>query len=100
MTTILNMYRGLHSYMLKLTSRLAISIRQISGDVDWADTTLQGSRKNLGVGDSLPSEDNAAILKGWALSYLMHFLITEFHALKSFNTWFRHYIHQVWVTPR
>ncbi len=72
-----------HSQMLNVTSRLAISIRNVPDTVNWADTTPHGSRKNLRVGDILPNDDDAAILKGRALSYLMHFLVTEFRALKK-----------------
>lgn len=72
-----------HSQMLNVTSRLAISMRNIPDGVNWADCTPQGRRGNLTVDDILPSEQDAGILRKRAARYLMDFLVSEFCGLKD-----------------
>jgi len=69
--------------MLNVTSRLAISIRNIPDGVNWADSTPQGRRGNLTVDDILPSEQDAGILRKRAARYLTDFLVSEFCGLKD-----------------
>ena len=67
--------------MLNLTSRLAIEIWDIPDGVDWSDQTPQGSRRELTAADILPGIEDAAVLKNRAITFLQHFLVTEFDDL-------------------
>ena len=64
--------------MLNKTSRLAIDIRYIPDHVNWSDRNPQGTRSELTAADILPGPDDAAILQKRALTYLQHFLVSEF----------------------
>ena len=64
--------------MLNMTSRLAIDIRYIPEHVNWSDKNPQGIRSELIAAEILPGPDDAAILQKRALTYLQHFLVSEF----------------------
>ena len=74
-----------HSHMLNVTSRLAIEMRHVPEDVDWADSSPQSSRTHLTASDILPDVDDTSVLRKRALLYLQHFIVTEFSALSELH---------------
>ena len=73
------------SHMLNVTSRLASEMRHVPEDVDWADSSPQGSRTHLTAADILPDVDDTSVLRKRALLYLQHFIVTEFSALSELH---------------
>ena len=72
--------------MLNLTSRLAISIRDIPDEADWSDQSPQASRSDLTSTDILPDVEDALALQKRALLFLQQFLVSNFddlHELQS-----------------
>ena len=75
-----------HSQMLNVTSRLAISIRNIPTDVNWDDQSPQASRSQLPVADILPDAHDASVLMERAQVFLQHFItsnLDDLHDLQS-----------------
>ena len=72
--------------MLNLTSRLAISVRDIPDGADWSDRSPQASRSDLTSTDILPDVEDALALQKRALLFLQQFLVSNFddlHELQS-----------------
>lgn len=80
-----------HSAMLNVTSRLAVSIQNLPPwETDWNDSKSQRSRCDVTVSDILPSAKDGDVLKLRAINYTMSFLVTEFAALKKLNKFVPH----------
>ena len=72
--------------MLNLTSRLAISLRDIPEWVDWYDKSPQANRGQLTASDILPGIEDAKALHHRALVFLQQFLIKEFRDLHELES--------------
>ena len=66
-------YLDAHNTMLNVTTRLAVSIRNIPPwDFDWDDTTPQKLRRDLTVDDLLLNEEDGQALFDRAVVYTHH----------------------------
>ena len=77
-------YVDTHNTMLNVTTRLAVSIRNIPPwDFEWNDTTPQKHRRDLTVDDLLPNEEDGQALFEKAVLHTMQVITENFPSIGS-----------------